>query len=72
MTTNVMAPPAVTNVGSRAREIRLKIQGIPGHMGISGEAYRIAVRTRSCISGEGDGALTVPGTVQIMIMVQHP
>ena len=49
MTTNVMAPPAVTNVGSRAREIRLKIQGIPGN----------------------DEMGTVPGTVQIMIMVQR-
>ena len=69
---DVMAPPAVADVGRRAGEIGLEPQGFPGDHRVSGKAHGISVGARPRVTGEGHRPLSVPGIVQEMEMVQHP
>ena len=41
--TDIVTPPAISNIGSCAGKIRLEIQGLPGYDTVTGEAYRISV-----------------------------
>ena len=50
MAANVMAPPAITNIGGCRSKVRLKIQSFPGNKAIAGKADRISVGARACIS----------------------
>src|SRR5699024_6400112 len=72
MAADVMAPHAVSNVGGCSCKVRLESKRCPGHNGISGKSYGIAVASRSCVSGKSHRAFSLSPTVQIMVMVQHP
>ncbi len=69
---DIMAPPAVTDVGGRIGKIRLEVKGFPGNHRIPRKSYRVSVRPRSRITGKGHGTLSVSAAVQKMIVVQHP
>ncbi len=69
---DVMAPPAVADVGGGAGKVRLKVQGRPGSHRISGKTDGIAVRAVAGIPGKGHGTLSVPAAVQEVDVIEHP
>ncbi len=51
---DVVAPPAVADVGSAGGEFRLELERFPRHDGVAGEADRVAVRARAGVTREGE------------------
>ena len=72
MTTNVMAPPSISDIAGICSEIWLELQTLPCNNRITRESNGISVASRTCISGKGKLSLAFPYTVKIVIMVQHP
>ena len=77
---DVVAPPAVADVGSAGGEFRLELQRLPRHDGVAGEADRVAVRARAGVTREGERArvafavvaAVVAGGIEVMQVVQAP
>ena len=72
MASDIMAPHAVADIGSRRGKVRLEVQRFPGDDGVSGKSDRISVAARSCVSGKGHRTFSPSFVIQIMIMIQHP
>ena len=72
MPTDIMAPPAVADIGGGNGKVRLKIQRCPGHIGIPREAHRIALAARPGIPGEEHGPFSIALDIRNMQMIQHP
>ena len=72
MPADIVAPPAISDIGRGRCKVRLKIQRIPGHQRIPGKSSRIAVASWPCVSGKRQRALSIPPVVQIVKMVQYP
>ena len=51
---DVVAPPAIPDVGSGGGELRLEGERFPGHDRVSGEADRVAVGAGAGVPGEGE------------------
>ena len=70
MPADIMAPPAIANVGGSGGEIRLKGQRIPSDVRIARKADRIAVAAWPAITGKGHSRLILPQGVKIARMVE--
>ena len=69
---DIMTPPAIADIGSVGRKIRLEIEGFPCGDGIARKSYRIPVASRTRIPGKCHRAFSLPLTVQKMVVIQHP
>ena len=72
MPPDVMAPPAIADVGGRGCEIRLKGQGRPTDYAVPGKSHRVAVAAWPRIAGKDQRTLSFPADILCMIMIQHP
>src|SRR5512139_3206225 len=64
---NVVAPPAVTDIGSRGGEIRLVVQHLPADIGVAAESDRVAVVAQPAPAREDKGTLAAVAA-EIIIM----
>ena len=70
---DVVAPPAVADVGGVRREIRLEGERIPGDMDVARETDRVAVVAQAAPAGEDEGPLRrVAAEVVEMEVVEEP
>ena len=69
---NIMAPPAVTDVGGRVGKIRLEGKALPGNHRVSRKTYGVTVGAHPCITRKSHRTLSLSGAVQKVIVVQHP
>ena len=73
MPADVMAPPAVADIGRGRGEKRLEGKALPGDVGIAGKADRISVPAKARPAGEDETAFfAVASQIQKMEMVQNP
>ena len=72
MTADVVAPPAIADIGCGFCKIGLEIQRLPGCHRIPGKTDRITMTARSCIAGEGHRPLAFSLTVEEMKMIKDP
>ena len=72
MSANIMAPPAISNIGSCIGKIRLKIERLPGNHCIPGKSNRISVTSRTCISGKRHRTFSISFAVKKMKMIENP
>ena len=67
-----MPPPAIPHIACRSRKIRLKPKTFPAYDGVSRKTNRVPVTPNSRIPGKCKTGPSLPRTVQIVVMVQHP
>ena len=72
MASDVVAPPAITDIRGIRSKIRLKFERVPCCDRIAGKSHRIPVASRSRIPRKRHWPLSVSPAVQKMVMVQHP
>ena len=64
MTTNVVAPPTIANVGRSCCKLGLKVQTVPGDDSITGKADLVALGSWAAKSGEYQRALRPTATIE--------
>ena len=69
---DIMAPPAVADVGGRGGEVRLEGERRPADAGIAGEADRAALAAVAAKAGEDHAALAVTLRGKEVHVVEHP
>ncbi len=72
---DVVAPPAVADVGGRRRELGLELEPLPGDLRVAREADRVPVRPRAGVPRKGQRLLQHLETAlagQVVVVVEHP
>ena len=71
VTADVVAPPAIADVGRRGGKVRLEGEAFPVDEAIARKAYGIAMAAGATVAGKGQRRVAPAGRVQVAGVVQH-